>query len=71
MAIKGHLARLERHLAKSGQRVFSFVIPYCRDKKMEEDLKQSLLLKYDLTDLKERTAVFVIDYATPSTACAS
>ncbi len=54
MAIKGQLARLERHLAKSGQRVFSFVIPYFRDKKMEENLQQSLLLKYDLYGHSEK-----------------
>lgn len=70
-AIKGQLARLERHLAKSGQGVVSFVIPYCRDKKTQEDLKHSLLVKYSLTDLKDRSAVFVIDYAATSAACVS
>jgi hypothetical protein len=52
MAIKGQLARLERHLAKSGQRVFNFVIPYCRDKKKLKDLKHCLLIQYNLTELQ-------------------
>lgn len=71
MAIKGQLARLERHLAKSGQGIISFVIPYCRDAKTQENLKHSLLLKHNLTNLRDRTVVFVIDYATASAACAS
>lgn len=70
MAIKGQLARLERHLAKSKQGIISFVIPYCRDA-TQENLKHSLLLKHNLTNLRDRTVVFVIDYATASSACAS
>ncbi len=70
MTIKGQLARLKRHLAKSGQGVISFVIPYCRDAKAQDNLKHSLLLKHNLTNFRDRIVVFVIDYATASTTCA-
>lgn len=69
MAIKGQLARFERHLAKLGQGIMSFVIPYCHDEKAREELERNLLIKYDLIDLRDRMAVFVIDYATSSKAC--
>lgn len=72
MAIKGQLARIERQLAKSGHQVSSFLIPYCRDKKTLEDVKHNLLIKYNLASLKDRTTVFVINYATASSvACLS
>lgn len=63
--------RLERYLAKSRQKVVNVVIPYCHDTRTQKNLKHSLLLKYNLVDLRDCTVIFVIDYSTAPTTCAS
>lgn len=66
MAIKGQLARLERQLAKTGGRMLSFVIPYCRDREQSKNLKQEILIQNGLDKSPNVTVVFVMDYSTRS-----
>jgi hypothetical protein len=65
MAIKGQLARIERQLANQGNKMISFLIPYCSDKQKSQEMKQQLLLKHNLIDSKA-TVVFALDFSSRS-----
>jgi hypothetical protein len=43
MAIKGQLARIERHLAKRGSHPITFIIPYSSDKQKIKEIQQRLI----------------------------
>ena len=65
MAIKGQLARIERQLAIQGNKMISFLIPYCPDKKKSQEMKQQILRKHNLIDSRA-TIVFVLDFSSRS-----
>lgn len=65
MAIKGQLSRIERQLAIQGNKMISFLIPYCSDKQKSQEMKQQLLLKHNLIDNKA-TVIFVLDFSSRS-----
>lgn len=65
MAIKGQLSRIERQLANQGNKMISFLIPYCSDKQKSQEMQRQILQKHDLVDSKA-TIVFVLDFSTRS-----
>lgn len=65
MAIKGQLARIKRLLAIRGNKMISFLIPYCPDKQKIQEMQRQILQKHNLIDSKA-TVVFVLDFSTRS-----
>ncbi len=62
MAIKGQLARIERHLAKRANRPITFIIPYSKDKQKTKELQQRLIRDNALEN-KDALIIFVFDFA--------
>jgi hypothetical protein len=62
MAIKGQLARIERHLAKRGNRPITFIIPYSKDKQKTKEIQQRLIRENGLEN-KAILIIFVFDFA--------
>lgn len=64
MSIKGAIKRIEGVLARSsGNRSFTFVIPYCRNANQSEQIKTRLINENGLTNRTDILAIFVIDFA--------
>lgn len=62
MAIKGQLARIERHLAKRGNHPITFVIPYSGDKQKTKEIQQRLIRENGLVN-KDTLIIFVFNFA--------
>jgi hypothetical protein len=62
MAIKGQLARIERHLAKRGNRPVTFIIPYSSDKQKTKEIQQRLIRENGLEN-KDALIIFVFNFA--------
>lgn len=65
MAIKGQLSRIERQLAIQGNKMISFLIPYCPDKQKSQEMQRQILQKHNLIESKA-TIVFVLDFSSHS-----